>query len=50
MSTVTHTFPERRGYTVTVNIEDSEGCVNTNAEQKELGFLYHQYGITQQQF
>ena len=36
MSTVTHTFPERRGYTVTVNIEDSEGCVNTNAEQKRV--------------
>ena len=36
MSTVTHTFPDRRGYTVVVSIEDSEGCVNTNAEQKRV--------------
>jgi len=36
MSTVTHTFPARRGYTVVVSIKDSHDCVNTNSEQKRV--------------
>jgi hypothetical protein len=31
MTTVTHNFPARQGYTVIVTIEDSEECVNTNS-------------------
>ena len=31
MTTVTHNFPARQGYTVIVTTEDSQGCVNTNS-------------------
>ncbi|MCK9255287.1 MAG: gliding motility-associated C-terminal domain-containing protein [Bacteroidales bacterium] len=36
LTSVTHTFSERRGYNITVSIEDSQGCLNTNSEQKRV--------------
>jgi len=34
LTSVTHTFPECRGYNVMVSIKDSRGCINTNLESK----------------
>ncbi len=36
LTTVTHNFPTRQGYTITVTIEDSQGCFNTNSATQRV--------------
>ncbi|HKK69030.1 MAG TPA: PKD domain-containing protein, partial [Bacteroidales bacterium] len=36
LTTVTHNFPNRQGYTVMVSIEDSQGCTNTNSMTQRI--------------
>jgi hypothetical protein len=36
LTTVTHNFPARQGYTVIVTIEDSQGCENTNSVNQRV--------------
>ncbi|MEA3448363.1 MAG: PKD domain-containing protein, partial [Bacteroidota bacterium] len=36
LTSVTHNFPSREGYTVILSIEDSQGCTNTNSMTQRI--------------